>query len=459
MTPSAVSLRTLLVLAWPIVISRSTQVVMGLGDSVMVSEFGPDGLAATTTGAFNTYAVLMLPMGIAFIVSTFASQYFGAGDRVGARRYGWYGLVLAALTQFLCMAVIPFLGLILAPLDYTPEVRHLMTQYIWIRMLSGGAAIGIEALANYYGGLGNTRLPMIINVSAMVLDLIGNWMLIGGHWGAPKMGVAGAALSSTLCTVVMFAAFVFIFVREGRRAENGGRLIPQGMSWAELRKMLKVGLPSGFNWFFEFFAFNLFINIVVVGLGTTALAAFMAVFQVNSVAFMPAFAIASAGSILVGQSIGAGRKDDVPGILRLTWLTAASWQGVVSLFYLAIPALLMSPFANEEAKAAGFLVIGARMLRLSAAWQLFDATGMTIAETLRAAGDTAFPMWARIALAWLVFVPGSWITVRVYGGGDVGAVLWVVAYIAMLALILWLRFRSGAWRRIVLVDSQPAPAV
>lgn len=453
-----ISLRTLLLLAWPIVISRSTQVVIGLGDSLMVAGLGPNGLAATTTGAFNTYVVLMLPMGTVFIVSTFASQLFGAGDLPGARRYGWYGLAVGGLTQLLCMGIIPLLALIMRPLDFTPEVRALMTQYIWIRLLSGGAAIGIEALANYYGGLGNTRLPMIINVSAMVLDLLGNWMLIGGHWGAPKMGVAGAALSSTISTWVMFGAFAFIFIREGKRKEFGARIVPVGLKLREFGRMIRYGLPSGLNWFFEFFAFNLFINIVVAGLGTTTLAAFMAVFQVNSVAFMPAFAIASAGSILVGQSIGAGKKDDVPGILRLTWLTAATWQGVVSLLYLAIPGILLLPFANEEARAAGFIVIGARMLRLSTAWQLFDATGMTISEALRAAGDTAFPMWARIGIAWLVFFPGAWITVRVYGGGDVGAMAWVVAYIAILALVLWLRFRSGAWRRIELVDHS-APAV
>jgi MATE family multidrug resistance protein len=61
-------------------------------------------------------------------------------------------------------------------------------------------------------------------------------------------------------------------------------------------------------------------------------------------------------------------------------------------------------------------------------------------------------MWARIAVAWAVFVPGSWISVRVLGGGDVAAVAWLVAYLALLAAVLLLRFRSGAWRRIVLVE-------
>jgi MATE family multidrug resistance protein len=95
------------------------------------------------------------------------------------------------------------------------------------------------------------------------------------------------------------------------------------------------------------------------------------------------------------------------------------------------------------------------MLALSAAWQLFDATVATLAESLRAAGDTAFTLWARLAVAWLIFVPGSWITVRRLGGGDLWAVGWIVAYLAVLAGVLLWRFRGGAWRRLELVE--PAP--
>ena len=93
------------------------------------------------------------------------------------------------------------------------------------------------------------------------------------------------------------------------------------------------------------------------------------------------------------------------------------------------------------------------MLFLSVAWQLFDAGASVLAEALRAAGDTAFPMWMRVAIAWLLFAPGSWLTVRVLGGGDAAAVLWLVGYLFALALVLFLRFRSGAWRRISLVEA------
>jgi MATE family multidrug resistance protein len=158
----------------------------------------------------------------------------------------------------------------------------------------------------------------------------------------------------------------------------------------------------------------------------------------------------------VGQAIGAGARDEVPRIVRLTFTTAAVWQGLVGLSYLVLPELLFAPFARG-AGAEALKTVGVRMLMLSAAWQLFDAAATTLGEALRAAGDTAFPMWSRIAIAWLLFTPGAYITVRVLDLGDMGAVAWLVLYLALLAGVLWLRFRNGAWRRFELTEPVPDP--
>jgi MATE family multidrug resistance protein len=94
---------------------------------------------------------------------------------------------------------------------------------------------------------------------------------------------------------------------------------------------------------------------------------------------------------------------------------------------------------------------------LSVAWQLFDALAAALSEALRAAGDTTFTLWARLAVSWFVFVPGAYGTVRLLGWGDVGAVSWVVLYLALLSVILLLRFQSGRWRSIALIDTAGAP--
>ncbi len=441
------SLGQLLGLAWPIVVQRSAQVVIGTADALMVAQLGETALGAASAGGHNAFALFILPMGVVFIVSSFAAQLTGKGDLAGARRYGFYGLGVAFVAQLLSMLAIPFVPAVLAQTSYPPDVAALMVDYLALRLLSGGAVVGLEAIGNYYAGLGNVKLPMLAQIFAMVLNVALNWVLIFGKLGAPAMGVRGAAAASSIATVLAFAVLLTCFLRGVGVPEAGRRSTP--LRFAEMRALVRFGLPSGLNWFIEFAAFILFINVVVASLGTSELAAMLAVFQINSVSFMPAFGVASAGAIFVGQAIGAGAKGDVPRTVRLTLKTTAAWQGAVGLLYLLFPTLLLLPFAKA---GPAFLVAGALILRLSATWQLFDAVVNTFAEALRAAGDTAFCSIARGLVAWGFFFPGVWITVRWFGGREGAATIWLVAYMAVLGLVLWLRFRSGKWRELDLTE-------
>jgi MATE family multidrug resistance protein len=438
--------RTLLTLAWPLIISRATQSVIGVADNYQVSHLGPTALAATGAGAMNSFVAFMLPMGTMFIVASFTSQYVGRGDLLGARRFPLYGLLIGLVTEAVALLSLPFLGDAVGLLGFEAALQVELTGYLQYRLLSTGFVVGVEALGNYYGGLGNTRLPMLVNLCAMVLNIFGNWVLIDGNLGAPALGVRGAALASSLASGGAFLLFFTAFLRDGRRQ---GAVFPR-LKASEFKDLLRFGLPSGFNWFFEFLAFLFFINFVVGGLGTKHLGAFTTVMNINSVAFMPAFALASAGAILCGQSIGAGDKDAVPGTVKLTFYFAAGWQTLIGLAYLLLPGLLFGPFARGD---VALLALGARMLMLSSGWQFFDAAVAVLAESLRSAGDTQFPMWARTILAWAVFAPGSYFTVRVLGAGEVVAMLWVVGYIAVLAGVLLWRFRRGTWRTFELTAS------
>ena len=435
------SVANLLWLAWPIVVSRSTQAVVGLTDAWMVAHLGDDALAAATTGAMNAQALFILPMGVVFVVSTFASQLHGGGDPAGARRFGWYGLAVALVAGIGSVALIPLVPSAVGRMELEPGVAGAIFGYLAWRLPSAVAVVALEALGNYYGGIGNTRVPMVASVVAMVANIAFCWLLIDGNLGFAPMGVKGSALAACAGSFLAAAGLFLWFLWEGR---------PVGLRWDELRALVRIGLPSGLNWFFEFFAFLFFVDVVVAGLGTTSLAALMGVLQLNSVSFMPAFALASAGAIVVGQAIGAGTPDDVPLAVRRTFALAAGWQASVGIACLLVPELLFAPFVHG-ASTPELMTVGARMLALSAGWQLFDSAATTLAETLRAAGDTAWPLAARLVLAWGLFVPGAWISVRWLGGTEVTAMGWLIAYLGLLAAVLWLRFRSGAWRRIVLV--------
>ncbi len=444
---------TLLGLAWPIVLARATQSAVGFADARMVAPLGEAELAATSTGALNTFVLIILPMGTAFIVQSFTAQLVGKGRAGETHRFAWYGLAVAAAAMALALIALPFMPYLLGFVDVEPAVRGKMTEYVQIRLLSVGAAVGFEAIGNWYAGLGNTRMQLYAGVLTMVVNVLLNWVFIYGHLGAPALGTAGAALASALSTWIGFLALLAAFrLRLGAVPRVPG---PLGLKKAELWRVIRFGLPSGINWFLEFGAFMLFINVVVVDLGTPTLAAMNVVLAVNMLSFMPAFGIASAGAILAGQAIGRGEPDLVPRIVTLTMRTAAIWMGGIGAVYLIAPAAIVAQFRPDGVPAEALFSTGVVMLQMSAAWQVFDAIALTLSEVLRSAGDTTWPMLARMGLAWAVFVPGSIVVVTIMGGGEVAAMLCLIAYLALLAATLAYRFLGGAWRRIELTEAEP----
>jgi MATE family multidrug resistance protein len=200
-----VNLRTLLVLAWPVVLARATQAVVGLADALMVAPLGKDALTATTTGAVNSYSAIILPMGTVFIVQSFVAQLVGK-DRAGeARRFAWNGLNIALAAGLVSLAVLPLVRPALGLFDHDPAVEPLMGTYMTIRLTSVAPIIAMEALGNWFGGFGNTKMQMRAGLITMGANIGGNWLLIEAT--ARRPGVAGAAWSSVISTWTAWATW------------------------------------------------------------------------------------------------------------------------------------------------------------------------------------------------------------------------------------------------------------
>jgi multidrug resistance protein, MATE family len=450
MSEPSTSLRALLSLAWPVVLARATQSVIGFSDALLVSPLGEEPLAAVTTGSLNTIAFIIFPMGVAFIVQSFAAQLRGRGEHAAITRYGFYGLSLSLFAGLVALACIPFLPSLLGSLGYAPRVTALMTDYLQIRLLSVAPAVGIEALGNWYGGLGRTRPGMVAGIIAMVANVLGCYALVMPRFGLPGFGVAGSAWASTVATYLGFLVILTMFLRERTDGRSPMSMLGD-LSMREFKRVLRFGFPNGVAWFLEFGAFAFFINLVVGHLGTTALAAFNVVMQLNSISFMPAFGLASSGAIMVGETIGRRAHERVWPIVRMTLTVNCLWMGSVGVSYLFFADELMEVFRPEGMQTMELIRIGSHILAWSAVWQLFDGISLTFSESLRAAGDTAFSMAARLVLAWLVFTPFGWISVRWYGGGVRAVLGAMVLYLLTLAIALSLRFASGKWKSIDLV--------
>jgi len=443
-TSTGAAIKALLVLAMPMVLARASQSVITFADVIQVKHLGPSAIAATATGGLNVLGVAILPMGVVFIVQSFVAQLVGSKRRDEAPRYAWYGLAISLVAGLIAVAAIPAIGPILELTGYSDAVREQMTDYMAIRMLSVGALVGVEALGNWYGGLGNTWMQMIAGIIIMLTNIVLNALLI------PSMGVAGAALASTIASWLGFAFLAFAL---WRGIGGAPKATERNLSVRELRRVVRFGLPSGFNWFVEFTAFQLFVNGVLGGLGDEPVAALNVVIAVNSLSFMPAFGLASAGAILAAQAIGRGEKDLVGHQVKITLGCTLVWMVGIAVIYLIAPGPILGLFA-EGPGAARLVALGTTMLWMSAAWQVFDATAMTLSETLRAAGDTRWTAIARSLLAWGVFTPAGFIVVNWLDGGPVEAMLCLAVYVALLAFALVYRFRSGAWRSIELIEEK-----
>jgi MATE family multidrug resistance protein len=155
---------------------------------------------------------------------------------------------------------------------------------------------------------------------------------------------------------------------------------------------------------------------------------------------------------MAGEAIGRRAHEEVWPIVKLTGSVAAAWMLSAGFLYFVAPLPIMSLFRPRGASTDLLVEVGAGMLRLAALWQLFDALGLTLSEALRAAGDTAWCMGARVVLAWLVFTPAAWTAVLVLGGGIGTVMASVILYVAVLAAAFAARFASGRWREIELVD-------
>jgi MATE family multidrug resistance protein len=341
--------------------------------------------------------------------------------------------------------VLPFLPWLIGHLEYSPVVEKLMLEYLAIRLLSVAPVVATEALGQWFGGMGNTGPEMTAGVVAMVANVLLCYLLIEPRFGLPGYGVQGSAWAATIASTLGFVVIVVIYSRRATWSFD--------FRAVEFLRMLRFGAPNGMNWFLEFAAFTLFINLVIGHLGTSVLAAFNAVLQLCNVSFMPAFGLASAGAILAGEAIGRRALHEVWPTVRLTALLACGFMGTVSTLYAIFAEGLMSLFQPPGEAGVRFLEAGIAMLALVPLWQVFDALAIVFAEALRAAGDTAWPMIVRITLAWGLFTPIAWTLVRYFDGGVITVMASIIVYLTVLATLLIGRYAHGQWRQIELVES------
>ena len=393
-------------------------------DTIMLGRSEVSAVAIAAVGLTNNPTNLVRSILIALNVGTTAGVAWavGAGDRRSAAQIARnalmmnaiVGMVAAALLYTFAGPIVTFMGAAQDTFDYAREYL----QIIALGMLPLSMTFAITAGLR---GVGQTKLPMKYNLIANMLNVVGNYVLIYGKLGMPKMGVAGAAVSTALSQLLGLALALYTAFH----ADTPVRMCLDRqwrlrVKW--IRRILNVGMTSMAEQLIMQVGFIIFAR-QVSGLGTLIFAAHQIGLSINGLSWMPGQAFGVAATTLTGQSLGAGEKKKATDYVRL------------------IHRLSMCSAALIAALSAG-------VLKLIALGMPGICTQLPIAAGLRGARDTKFPLMASMAGIWIFRVMLAPVFIYTLGWGLTGAWLTIVLDQTTRAAVVYARFKTGRWLHV-----------
>lgn len=436
----AAEVRQLLRLAGPIVVSQLGQVGMNTADTVMVGPLGALPLAAAGLGSAIHWLTTVVCIGILVGLSPVVSQAWGARDLDRCRRALVQGLWLAALLA-VPVTLASLVGREIAlGIGQDPAVSELTGGYLWALAWGILPYLLFIAVRQYLEAIGQVKAPMVITFIGLAINILANRILIYG-WGdrVPALGVVGSGWATTIVRWSMLVVIVLVVLREpALRARRRLRLALDGYL---LGRILRVGLPIGGQFGLEvgLFAFAAFM---MGWLGPLELAAHQVTINIASTTFMVALGASMAGSIRVGHHIGARRPRRMRRAALGTWMLAVGFMGLCALAFVVLPESLIGLYTRDT----DIIRLGAKLLLVAAAFQMFDGGQVAGVSVLRGAADTRMPAFIAAVGYWGIGVPVGYLLAFRAGAGPVGVWIGLTAGLAVAAVLLAFRSRHVLWR-------------
>jgi MATE family multidrug resistance protein len=433
--------RPTLTLALPLVLAEIGWMSMGIVDTVMVGHLPNSaeaiGAVSISSNLFNVLA--FFGGGLLIGLDTLVAQAFGAGQREDCHRSLLNGIYLSiAMTPFL-MAPVWFFGPLLHGLRVDPVVGALAIPYM------KALAVGLFPLLLYFAvrrclqAMNMVKPVAFALVSANLINLLFNWILIYGKWGAPAMGVVGSGWSTALARAYMALVLVGYLLWYDRRHRTELLKTPVDIDLSRIRQLIALGLPAAVQITLEISVFAL-TTALIGRLGAVALASHQIALNTVALTYMVPLGVSSAAAVRVGQAIG--RKDpisagDAGGTAIFLGTAFMALAGIALLVFPRWIALVYTP--DEIVIRSTSLLLAA-----GAAFQLFDGIQTVATGALRGAGDTRTPMLCHFTAYWIIGLPlGAWLCFR-RGWGAFG--LWSGLSLALILIGIVLLF---AWRHTV----------
>ncbi len=438
-------IRDVLNVAWPSVLESFFVGLAGMVDSIMVGSLGSFAIAAVGLTTQPKFIGLAVFLSLNVAVSAIVARRKGEGDRESANRVVRMLLLGTVLLSLLIGAVfVVFASPIIKMVGSQPDTHEYAVEYL--RIIMGGQVFSTVSLVLNAAqrGAGNTRIAMVTNMISNIVNVVFNYLLIGGHMGFPAMGVRGAAIATVLGTVCACILSVRSVLHK-----DGFVYLGAVKGWIADKLSIKSLLNVGSSAFVEQICLRigfLLFSMTVANLGTTEFAAHQIGMNMMHMSFTFGDGLSVASVTLIGQSLGRKRPDMAKIYGSVTQRIGLICAFVVATVYFFFGKGFFGLFTNEQV----ILDYGVIIMRILSIMLFFQIEQVVQFGCLRGAGDTRFT--AMVSLISVTFIrPGiSWLLCYPLGMGLIGA--WLGTFCDQIVRfgMSFVRFRKGQWTKLKL---------
>jgi MATE family multidrug resistance protein len=424
-------LRPTLALAWPVILAELGWMGMGLADMFMVGRLGPEAIGAVGLGNILYFTVSIVGYGLLLGLDTEVSQAFGAGRLDDCRRWLLHGCVLAVILSPPLIACVWLFQPLLNSWGIAPEVLERLHPYLRVMNWTTPPLLFYVALRRYLQGMNVVRSVMFSLISANVVNIAGNWVLVYGNLGSPRLDVEGSAWATFIARVYMVLVLAWAVVWHDRGCLSAWRRITVRVEWPRIRRLLALGVPAAAQLLLEIGVFA--VAATLAGrLGPAALATHEIVLNVCGLTFMVPLGIASAGTVRVGQAIGRGDPDGAAAEGWAALAVGAGFMACAAAVFLMAPRTIVGAFTTDRM----VITTGITLLAVAAAFQLFDGLQVVATGLLRGVGDTKTPMIGNLLAHWCLGLPIGFCLAFLRGWGVLG--IWIGLSAGLIAVGMFL---------------------
>ncbi len=442
-------IKATVLLSYPIVIAQVGTIMMGVFANMMVGHLGPAPIASVGLANSISNLISVLGMGTLAMLAPQVAIGRGQNDTVECRRLLkaslWLGLIAGSILAVVLLGVASVFEIF----RQTPEVTALSKGYLSITGISVIPMMLFMALKYFSDGLSHTRVAMFITLAGLAADVCFNWVLIYGHFGFPALGVNGAA-TGILLTRTCMAIAIFLYLRTSPVFTTYWQPVQESIR-PVIARIVRLGLPGGFQYFFEVGAFA--GSAVMAGwLGTVSLAAHEIALNLAAVSYMIAAGNAAAGSIRVGEAVGAGSRTAI--------IRAGTTALIIGIAFMSFTCLLFLTLNRELAelyiKNSQVVDVAGALLIIAGFFQLSDGIQVAGLGILRGISDVNVPTVVTLVAYWVIGIPVGYVLAFPLHLGIQGIWVGLLIGLTISALLLTIRFYrlSRYWQR-----SQVQPSV